>query len=98
MTRPPTGEAESPAGGVAWQPALARSALLRRDPVRQADLLIVPERIVVLNEEAAAIVALCDGERTVAGIVAGVLARFPGGTEADVVEFLDRIRAEGWLR
>ncbi|GAA3222323.1 MFS transporter [Nonomuraea helvata] len=28
-----------------WRPALSRSALLRHDPVREADLLIVPERI-----------------------------------------------------
>ncbi|MFI7642830.1 pyrroloquinoline quinone biosynthesis peptide chaperone PqqD [Nonomuraea sp. NPDC049400] len=85
----------APAG---WRPVLSRSALLRHDPVRQADLLIVPERIVVLNEEAAAIVGLCDGRRTVADIVAEIAAEFPGGVEADVVEFLDRVRAEGWLR
>lgn len=81
-------------GPTTWRPALSHSALLRHDPVRQADLLIVPERIVVLNEEAAAIVGLCDGRRTVADI----LAEFPEDVEADVVEFLDRVRAEGWLR
>ncbi|MEV0384911.1 pyrroloquinoline quinone biosynthesis peptide chaperone PqqD [Nonomuraea sp. NPDC050643] len=85
-------------GPAGWRPALSRSAVLRHDPVRQAELLIVPERIVVLNEEAAAIVALCDGQRTVADIVAGIVAEFPEGDEADVVEFLDRVRAEGWLR
>ncbi|MEV4110717.1 pyrroloquinoline quinone biosynthesis peptide chaperone PqqD [Nonomuraea sp. NPDC049695] len=77
-----------------WRPALSRSAILRHDPVRGADLLIVPERIVVLNEEAAAIVGLCDGRRTVDEIV----AEFPEGVEADVVDFLDRVRTEGWLR
>jgi pyrroloquinoline quinone biosynthesis protein D len=79
---------------MSWRPALSHSALLRHDPVRQADLLIVPERIVVLNAEAAAIVGLCDGRRTVADIV----AELPEGVEDDVVEFLDRVRAEGWLR
>jgi pyrroloquinoline quinone biosynthesis protein D len=77
-----------------WRPALSRSAMLRHDPVRQADLLIVPERIVVLNEEAAAIVALCDGARTVADIV----AELPEGAESDVLEFLERVRSEGWMR
>ncbi|WP_431914011.1 pyrroloquinoline quinone biosynthesis peptide chaperone PqqD [Nonomuraea jabiensis] len=77
-----------------WRPALSRSAMLRHDPVRGADLLIVPERIVVLNTEAAAIVALCDGARTVADIV----AELPEGPESDIVEFLERVRAEGWLR
>ncbi|TMR98916.1 pyrroloquinoline quinone biosynthesis peptide chaperone PqqD [Nonomuraea basaltis] len=81
-------------GPMTWCPALSRSAMLRHDPVRGADLLIVPERIVVLNEEAAAIVALCDGARTVADIV----AELPEGVESDVVEFLERVRAEGWLR
>ncbi|MGN9843905.1 pyrroloquinoline quinone biosynthesis peptide chaperone PqqD [Nonomuraea sp. H19] len=80
--------------GPTWRPALSRSVMLRHDPVRQADLLIVPERIVVLNEEAAAIVALCDGARTVADIV----AELPEGVGSDVVEFLERVRAEGWLR
>ncbi|MEV0350944.1 pyrroloquinoline quinone biosynthesis peptide chaperone PqqD [Nonomuraea sp. NPDC050680] len=90
MTEPTTGPTTRPP----WRPVLSRAAMLRHDPVRQADLLIVPERIVVLNEEAAAIVGLCDGERTVADIV----AELPEGVAADVVEFLDRVRAEGWLR
>jgi pyrroloquinoline quinone biosynthesis protein D len=89
-----------------WRPALSRAAVLRHDPVRQAHLLIVPERIVVLNEEAAAIVGLCDGQRTVADIVEdiwedivkGGVAESPESVEADVMEFLDRVRAERWLR
>ncbi|MFG1962670.1 pyrroloquinoline quinone biosynthesis peptide chaperone PqqD [Nonomuraea sp. NPDC049028] len=95
MTEPTTGPTAEPTTAPAtWRPVLSRAAMLRHDPVRQADLLIVPERIVVLNEEAAAIVGLCDGERTVADI----LAELPEGAEADVVEFLDRVRAEGWVR
>ncbi|MBB5081013.1 pyrroloquinoline quinone biosynthesis peptide chaperone PqqD [Nonomuraea sp. NPDC050547] len=77
-----------------WRPALSRSAMLRHCPVRQAELLIVPERIVVLNDEAAEIVGLCDGKRTVAEIV----AEFPVEAGEDVTEFLDRVHAEGWLQ
>ncbi|MER6949772.1 pyrroloquinoline quinone biosynthesis peptide chaperone PqqD [Nonomuraea sp. NPDC005983] len=77
-----------------WRPALSPAAVLRHDRVRQADLLIVPERIVVLNEEAAAIVGLCDGRRTVEEIV----AEFPEAGEGDVEGFLERVRGEGWLR
>ncbi|WP_157249553.1 pyrroloquinoline quinone biosynthesis peptide chaperone PqqD [Nonomuraea typhae] len=77
-----------------WRPALSRSAMLRHCDVRQAELLIVPERIVVLNDEAAEIVGLCDGRRTVAEIV----AEFPEEAGPDVSEFLERVRAEGWLR
>lgn len=78
----------------AWRPALSRSAVLRHCPVRQADLLIVPERIVVLNEEAAAIVSRCDGGRTVEEIV----AEFPEAAGQDVADFIERVRKEGWLR
>ncbi|GAA0950286.1 pyrroloquinoline quinone biosynthesis peptide chaperone PqqD [Nonomuraea longicatena] len=77
-----------------WRPELSRSAVLRHCPIREAELLIVPERIVVLNDEAAEIVALCDGDRTVAEIV----AEFPPEAGADVTEFLEKVRAEGWLR
>ncbi|SDK94946.1 pyrroloquinoline quinone biosynthesis peptide chaperone PqqD [Nonomuraea jiangxiensis] len=80
------------AGG--WRPVLGAGAVLRRCDVRQAELLIVPERIVVLNDEAAAIIRLCDGGRTVAEIV----AEFPPEGAADVRGFLDDVRARGWLR
>ncbi|MGV9771770.1 pyrroloquinoline quinone biosynthesis peptide chaperone PqqD [Streptosporangium sp. NPDC003464] len=73
---------------------MSPGALLRHCPVRQADLLIVPERIVVLNAEAAAIVGLCDGRNTVEEIA----ARFPSEVFADVAEFLQDVRAQGWIR
>lgn len=82
-----------------WRPALARSVVLRRDRVRQADLLVLPERVVVLNEGAADIVRLCDGRREVAEIVGELADRFPGAPVADEVPpFLARLRGQGWLR
>ncbi|GII66567.1 hypothetical protein Skr01_66520 [Sphaerisporangium krabiense] len=83
-----------------WRPALASSIMLRHDAVRDADLLVMPERIVVLNGQAASVVRLCDGTRTVADIVAELGAGFPPEAPVgrDVGEFLDRVRAEGWLR
>ncbi|GHC58038.1 pyrroloquinoline quinone biosynthesis peptide chaperone PqqD [Streptomyces flavofungini] len=82
-----------------WRPVLARSVVLRRDRVRGADLLLLPERVVVLRGAAAAIVALCDGERDVAGIVAELRRRHPGAPVGDEVPvFLGRLRAERWLR
>ncbi|WP_248963693.1 pyrroloquinoline quinone biosynthesis peptide chaperone PqqD [Sphaerisporangium perillae] len=81
------------------RPALAASIMMRHDAVRDADLLVMPERIVVLNDQAASVVRLCDGTRTVAQIIDELTAAFPGGAVAtDVPEFLDRVRAEGWLR
>ncbi|MFF5206845.1 pyrroloquinoline quinone biosynthesis peptide chaperone PqqD [Streptosporangium sp. NPDC000396] len=78
---------------------MAPAIVLRHDSVRQADLLVMPERIVLLNGEAAAVLRLCDGSRTVAEIVEELDAEFPGAPVADdVPEFIDRVRAEGWLR
>lgn len=82
-----------------WRPVLARSVVLRRDRVRGADLLLLPERVVVLRGAAASIVALCDGERDVAGIVAELERRHPGApVRAEVPVFLGRLRAQRWLR
>jgi pyrroloquinoline quinone biosynthesis protein D len=99
-----TGAPEAEAGGPEavggdWRPVPASSILLRHDPVRDAELLVMPERIVVLNGQAAAIVRLCDGSRTVAQIVGELAGAFPGApVEADVPEFVHRLREQGWLR
>ncbi|MGA4845555.1 pyrroloquinoline quinone biosynthesis peptide chaperone PqqD [Streptomyces sp. G5(2025)] len=83
----------------AWRPALVRSVLLRHDRVRGVDLLVLPERVVVLRGAAGGIVALCDGERDVAGIVAELARRHPGAPVAEEVPpFLAQLRTEGWLR
>ncbi|MEV6006334.1 pyrroloquinoline quinone biosynthesis peptide chaperone PqqD [Streptomyces sp. NPDC051976] len=82
-----------------WRPALRPAVMLRHDPVRDTDLLVLPERVVVLNAQAAAVLRLCDGVRGVAAIVAELADRHPGApVGAEVPRFLDRIRAEGWLR
>ncbi|MGA4838666.1 pyrroloquinoline quinone biosynthesis peptide chaperone PqqD [Streptomyces sp. G45] len=82
-----------------WRPVLDRSVLLRHDRVRGVDLLMLPERVVVLRGAAAAIVALCDGGRDVTAIVAELARRHPGAPVADEVPpFLERLRAQGWLR
>lgn len=82
-----------------WRPALAPAILLRRDRVRSTDLLVLPERVVVLSGRAGAIVRLCDGGHSVPEIVGELSERFPGAPVAtDVPVFLDRLRAEGWLR
>ncbi|MFD0419387.1 pyrroloquinoline quinone biosynthesis peptide chaperone PqqD [Streptomyces sp. NPDC127108] len=82
-----------------WRPVLARSVVLRHDRVRGVDLLLLPERVVVLRGAAASIVALCDGERDVAGIVAELERRHPGApVGAEVPVFLGRLRAQRWLR
>ncbi|MET9550863.1 pyrroloquinoline quinone biosynthesis peptide chaperone PqqD [Streptomyces sp. NPDC006627] len=82
-----------------WRPALVRSVLLRHDRVRGVDLLVLPERVVVLRGAAGSIVALCDGERDVTGIVTELARRHPDAPVAEEVPlFLARLRSEGWLR
>jgi pyrroloquinoline quinone biosynthesis protein D len=82
-----------------WRPSLARSVVLRHDRVRDADLLLMPERAVLLQGEAGRVLGLCDGHRTVEQIVAELSECFPGAPVAkDVPEFLARVHEEGWLR
>ncbi|MEW1923201.1 pyrroloquinoline quinone biosynthesis peptide chaperone PqqD [Streptomyces sp. NPDC088360] len=82
-----------------WRPALARSVILRHDRVRGVDLLVLPERVVVLRGSAGSILRLCDGEREVTGIVGELERRHPGAAVADdVPRFLAALRTEGWLR
>ena len=69
-------------------PVLWRLARLQFDPVRQRRVLQYPEGVVLLNDSGAAILELCDGERTVADI-AGVLGeRYQTDVAADVLAYL----------
>ncbi|MEV0374892.1 pyrroloquinoline quinone biosynthesis peptide chaperone PqqD [Streptomyces sp. NPDC050636] len=78
---------------------LAPAVVLRHDQVCRRDLLIVPERVVVLNRQAGAVLRLCDGTRSVAEIVAELASRYPTAPVAsDVPDFLHRICREGWIR
>ncbi|MFI2368605.1 pyrroloquinoline quinone biosynthesis peptide chaperone PqqD [Streptomyces sp. NPDC018833] len=82
-----------------WRPALDPVIERRHDRVRGTDLLVLPERVVVLTGRAALVVGLCDGTRSVRAIVEELAERFPGAPLAtDVPSFLDRLRKEGWLR
>ncbi|MBO2463565.1 pyrroloquinoline quinone biosynthesis peptide chaperone PqqD [Actinomadura violacea] len=81
------------------RPALVPAVMLRYDRVRRADLLLMPERAVLLSPEAGRILRLCDGHRTIADIIAALAVDHPHAPlERDVPEFIDRVRAEGWLR
>lgn len=82
-----------------WRPALSRSVMFRHDRVRETDLLLLPERVVVLRGTAGCVVRLCDGSRAVPEIVAELGERFPGAPVADEVPvFLTALRKEGWLQ
>jgi pyrroloquinoline quinone biosynthesis protein D len=56
-------------------------------------VLLSPETVVVLNGTGATIVDLCDGERTVAEIVAELRGRYAHVVDEDVRQFLGRLLA-----
>jgi pyrroloquinoline quinone biosynthesis protein D len=53
---------------------------------------------VKLNPTGAAILRLCDGQRTVREIVQELESQFgQSGLESDVLEFLRNVSAQGWV-
>jgi pyrroloquinoline quinone biosynthesis protein D len=70
---------------------------MRRDEVRGRWTLLAPERIFEVDDTAAAVLQLCDGERDLNAIVAELAARYnapPAVIETDVVAMLADLRAK----
>ncbi len=70
------------------RPRLATGARLQYDDVREQDVLLVPEGVVRLNPTAAAVLELCDGERSLEEIINTLSARYDGTDLRDDVEGL----------
>ena len=75
------------------RPRLARHVRLGFCRTRQRPILQLPETVVVLNTSGATILELCDGERTVAGIVSELGARYRTVPDDEVQRFLTRLAA-----
>jgi pyrroloquinoline quinone biosynthesis protein D len=70
------------------RPRLWRLARLDFDRVRQRRVLLYPEGAMFINDTGAAILELCDGQRTI-GEIAGVLSeRYGADVVPDVIEYL----------
>lgn len=70
------------------RPRLWRLARLDFDRVRQRRVLLYPEGAMFINDTGAAILELCDGQRTIREI-GGVLAeRYGADVVPDVIEYL----------
>ncbi|MEW2500242.1 pyrroloquinoline quinone biosynthesis peptide chaperone PqqD [Amycolatopsis sp. NPDC047767] len=79
-------------------PKLATKAMLKHDNVRDVELLLLPERVVLLNKSGAAILGLCDGSRTVRQLVDQLEQDFEAADLAnDVMTFLQDARGRGWV-
>ena len=78
------------------RPRLATGARLRYDEVREEHLLLIPEGAVRLNPTAAAVLELCDGERSFDDIVGALSARYEGvDVRDDVLELVDAMAQRG---
>jgi pyrroloquinoline quinone biosynthesis protein D len=73
------------------RPRLARQARLEWDPVRERQVLLAPEGVLVLNQTGATILGLCDGERTVGEIVDELRGRYRRVAGDEVGDFLARL-------
>ena len=69
------------------------------EPAQKGHVLLYPEGMIKLNESAALIGGLIDGERDVAAIIAELDAKFPGVPELgeDIEQFMEVARAELWI-
>jgi coenzyme PQQ biosynthesis protein PqqD len=84
------------------RPRLAPRARVRLDRLSGRKLLLYPERGLALGATAAEVVALLDGQRTVAAIVDTVAAAHSAApravVERDVLAFLEALAARALLR
>jgi pyrroloquinoline quinone biosynthesis protein D len=76
------------------RPRLAPHVRLAYDQARQRHVLLTPETVTLLNGTGAAILELCDGERTVAGILAALRARYDDVADDEVRLFLSGLLAK----
>ena len=79
------------------RPRLPHGVKLRHDDVRARWTLLAPERIFEIDDTAAAVLRLCDGERDLAEIVAELARRYdapPAVIETDVADMLGDLEAK----
>jgi pyrroloquinoline quinone biosynthesis protein D len=82
------------------KPRLADKARLKWDAVRKKHLLLFPEGVLVLNQTAHDVLALCDGQRTVGEIVKTLAAQYAteaSAIDGDVKEILQRLADKSFV-
>lgn len=77
------------------RPRLARGCRLRESSNADS-VLLMPERALKVNGTALRVLQLCDGQRTLAEILASLASEFPAKSpvqlEEDTIRFLERLR------
>jgi pyrroloquinoline quinone biosynthesis protein D len=82
-------------------PVLPRYLKLRHDPGRGRWILLAPERVLEPNENAVAVLKLCDGARNVNDIVEALAAEYqaPADTiRSDVLTMLQDLADKGYVK
>lgn len=84
-------------------PRLAPHYMFRWEASQDAYILLYPEGLIKLNQSAGEILKRCDGQSSVAAIIADLQASFGGvNPQADIGAgthaFLDVACGKGWLR
>jgi pyrroloquinoline quinone biosynthesis protein D len=80
------------------RPKLWKFARVQFDEARQRNVLQYPEGAVLLNETAAEILALCDGNRTVADIAATLTQQYGSDVLEDVQSYLSQLAERELVR
>jgi len=79
-------------------PTLWRLARMEFDSVRQQHVLLYPEGAVLLNDSGAAILELCNGQRSVEAIADILGERYNCNVLADVTEYLSQLEERELIR
>ena len=88
----------SAAPSLASQPRVSAGFRLQWEPAQSCHVLLYPEGMVKLNGSAGEIMKRCDGERSVAAIVADLEQAFAvQGLERDVLAFVAMAGEQRWV-
>ena len=79
----------------AWRPGYR----YQYEPAQKGHVLLYPEGMIKLNDSAALIGGLIDGERDVTAIIAALDKQVPGVPELgdDIEQFMEVARAQHWI-
>lgn len=87
--------------GLGTRPSLSPHMKLRRDSVRDRWVVLAPERILTPNAEAADVLLLCNGDRTVADIADALAPEYDSEAHiiaADIIALLQELAASGVIK
>jgi pyrroloquinoline quinone biosynthesis protein D len=82
------------------RPVLPRHAKLKFDETRQVWVILAPERVLAPDEIAVEVLRLCDGLRSVEGIIDQLAVKYTaerGAISADVIAMLQDLADKGFL-